>query len=296
VNDLERLLSPDHFTVIDGGLSTQLEIHGHDLNDPLWTARVLLNDPSMIERAHRDFIDAGAQFVITASYQVSRPGFLNNGLSAHNADEALAESVHAARRATAGTRCLVAASVGPYGAILHDGSEYRGNYGVKPEFLVNFHAERLAVLADAQPDFFAVETIPDLTEVRALAEALEDYSDIPFWMSFSAADGGHLNGGAPIEIAAAVAASISNIAALGINCTAPEHITELATRIRSVTELPLIAYPNAGGSWDPHTAEWSMTNTNPFTEENLTNWRDAGVEILGGCCGVDAQMMSTLTR
>lgn len=296
MNALKQLLTPDQFTVIDGGLSTQLEQHGHDLNDPLWTARVLLNDPSMIERAHRDFIDAGAQIVITASYQVSRSGFLRNGRGETDADEALIASVHAARQATAGTRCLVAASVGPYGAILHDGSEYRGNYGVSHGLLVEFHAERLAVLAQAKPDLFAVETIPDVTEAQALAEALADVSEIPSWMTFSAGDGAHLNGGAPIEEAAAIAASIPSMTAVGINCTAPESIAELATRIRTVTDLPIVAYPNAGGAWDSHTGEWSVKDVSPFTEKNLATWRDAGIDILGGCCGVHAAMISTLTR
>lgn len=296
MNALEQLLTADQFTVIDGGLSTQLERHGHDLNDPLWTARVLLNDPSMIERAHRDFIDSGAQIVISASYQVSRSGFVSNGLSAADADEALAESVHAARRALNGTSGLVAASIGPFGAILHDGSEYRGNYGLSHEFLVDFHGERLAILADAQPDLLAVETIPDITEAHALADALTHFREIPAWITFSAADGTRINGGEPIEEAVAVASAIPNVAAVGINCTAPEFITELSTRIRTVTDLPIVAYPNAGGAWDPRTGEWSMQNVNPFTDEYVSAWRNAGVDILGGCCGVDAAMISTLTR
>ena len=293
---LHHLLSAEKFIVIDGGLSTQLERHGNDLNDPLWTARVLMNDPSMIERAHRDFVDSGARIVISASYQVSRSGFERNGRSISEADAALTASITAARQATEGSHALVAASVGPYGAILHDGSEYRGNYGVSHEFLVDFHGERLAVLADAQPDFFAVETIPDVTETMALVEALGDFPEVPAWLTFSAADGARINGGDPIEDAVAIANSLPSIAAVGINCTAPEFITELSTRIRAVTDLPVVAYPNAGGAWDPSTGEWSTKDMNPFTEDHLVSWRNAGVSILGGCCGVDAQMIGTLTR
>jgi homocysteine S-methyltransferase len=171
-------------SVIDGGLSTQLERRGCVLDGTLWTGRTLLNNPELIEQAHRDFIEAGAKVVITASYQVSRKGFQAEGLTAADADDALRKSVQVARIAAADTDVLVAASVGPYGAILHDASEYKGNYGLTHEELVAFHSERITVLASAEPDLFAVETIPDALEAAAVAAVLVAFPHIPAWVPF----------------------------------------------------------------------------------------------------------------
>lgn len=279
---------------IDGGLSTQLEARGHDVNDRLWTGRVLLDDPAAITQAHADFVDAGVDVVISASYQVSRRGFLAEGLSKKDADDALVASVAAARDAVRGSGVRVAASVGPYGAILHDGSEYRGHYGLSHGELVDFHAERLAVLVEGAPDLLALETIPDVDEARALVDVLADYPDRPAWMTFSAADGETTCAGQPIEEAVAVAASAPSVIAVGINCTDPRFITPLMHRIRSATDLPVVVYPNAGGSWNPGTGAWDDSALGGFAASLVEVWQQAGASGIGGCCGTDALAISGL--
>jgi len=284
----------DAHVVIDGGMSTQLESRGLDTNDPLWTGRVLLENPQAIAQAHADYVAAGADVVITASYQVSRAGFVAAGLSEAEADAALLASIEAARSATAGSTAKVAASVGPYGAILHDGSEYRGRYGLSHDRLVDFHAERLAVLVEGGADLLAIETIPDVDEAAALAEALAPHSGIPAWLSFSAVDGGHTCAGQSIEDAVAVAASIPSVAAVGINCTDPRFATELVARMRAVTDLPIVLYPNAGGTWNPADGTWSEASSPGFAPALLDAWRDAGATAIGGCCGTDASVIRGL--
>lgn len=280
--------------VLDGGLSTQLEAHGHRLLDPLWTGRVLLEDPAAITRAHADFVESGADVVITASYQVSRRGFEAAGLTARGADAALVSSVEAARRATEGTSTRVAASVGPYGAILHDGSEYRGRYGLTHDELVDFHGERLAVLAGGGADLLAVETIPDVDEARALVEVLADHAGIPAWMSFSAADDAHTCAGQQIEEAVAVASAAPSVMAVGINCTDPRHVAPLVMRMRSVTDLPIVVYPNAGGAWNPEDGSWDDSIRGPFAPALVEVWQQAGAVGIGGCCGTDADVIRAL--
>lgn len=289
---IERLLAAPGVLVIDGGLSTQLESMGHELHDPLWTARALLDDPQAVARAHRAFVDAGARIVISASYQVSRLGFDAVGRDAAAADQALRASVEVARHATAGTEVLVAASVGPYGAIWHDGGEYRGNYGLDEGWLADFHAERIAILVDAGPDLLAVETIPDAVEARALARVLP--MDLPAWVCFTAGDETALRAGQPIEEAIAAVADHPGVVAVGINCTEPMHVPGLLRRMRSVTDLPLMAYPNAGGSWDPVSGTW-MGPRQPITEAAL-EWVQAGAKIVGGCCGTAADEIAVLAR
>jgi len=280
--------------VLDGGLSTQLEMRGHDVNDPLWTGRVLLDEPSAVTRAHADYVAAGAEVVISASYQVSRRGFVASGLTESDADAALLSSVHAAREAVEGNRTKVAASVGPYGAILHDGSEYRGRYGLSHAELVDFHTERLAILATGAPDLFAVETIPDVEEARALVTALAEHGDTPAWMTFTAADGAHTSAGQEIEDAIAVATTAPSIMAVGINCTDPRFVTPLLLRMRAATDLPLVVYPNAGGAWNPEDGSWNDAATGPFAPALIEVWQQAGATAIGGCCGTDADVIRDL--
>jgi len=301
VNRLDSLLARGT-SVIDGGLSTQLERLGCVLEGTLWTGQTLLTNPELIERAHRDFIEAGAQVIITASYQLSRPGFEAVGLSVEQADEALRRSVRVARDAIAAATAagvpkaadvLVAASVGPYGAILHDGSEYRGNYGLTHDELVAFHAERIAVLASAGPDLFAVETIPDAVEASALAEVLARYPEIPAWVSFSAGTETTVWAGQSIEAAVTAVASVASVRAVGVNCVDPSLVSGLVAQIRAVTALPIVVYPNAGGSWDPASGAWSGSAADPLAAQ-ASFWRDNGVALVGGCCGTDATAIAAL--
>jgi homocysteine S-methyltransferase len=284
--------------VVDGGLSTQLAVLGEDTSGILWTGRVLLENPDAVRRAHADFVAAGAGVVITASYQVSRWGFEQAGMSGADADAALRASTWAARAAVAevpGATARVAASVGPYGAILHDGSEYRGRYGRTHGQLVDFHRERLDILAATGPDLLAIETIPDVDEAAALLEVLADHPGIPAWLSFSAMDGERTCAGQPIEEAVAVAASGPSVAAVGINCTDPRHVLALVERMRAATALPIVVYPNAGGEWDASDGEWHGTTADggaAFPDAVVRGWIDAGATAVGGCCGTDARSIS----
>jgi homocysteine S-methyltransferase len=281
-------------TLIDGGLSTELERIGADLGGELWTGRTLLNDPAAIEQAHRNYALAGAQVVITSSYQLSRQGFQEIGLTAADADRALGQSIQVARAATAGTQSKVAASVGPYGAVLHDGSEYTGNYSVGQSQLEDFHHERLEVLAAAKPDFLAVETIPNIVEARALTAVLAKF-DLPVWFSFTAASDSQLWSGEQFEAAIEQVAGIRNLVAVGVNCVDPEFVTGLATRAKRVSDLPFIAYPNRGGTWDSARGVWVGDKPTEF-EEYLPRWIDAGVEWVGGCCGTNSLDISALAE
>ena len=279
--------------IIDGGLSTQLTRLGEDISGSLWTGRALLQDPAAVTRAHSAFVDAGADVIITASYQVSRKGFVDAGYTDEDADAALAASVAVARAAAirSDRSIRVAASVGPYGAALHDGSEYRGNYGLSHRELVDFHRARLDVLREAEPDLLAIETIPDVREADALADALAG-NDIPAWITFSAKDDGHTCAGQAIEEAAIVAAQVDGVVATGINCTDPRFVATLLSRMSASVELPLIAYPNAGGDWDPEDGEWhggaQTDQSQVFDPDTLAAWRAAGAVAIGGCCGTDA--------
>jgi homocysteine S-methyltransferase len=292
VNDLRTLLRSGA-AALDGGLASELEARGHDLSGTLWSARLLRDDPDAIRDVHAAYFACGATVGISASYQASRGGFERHGSTAAEADRLLALSVdlvragrELARAGGAAQPMLVAASVGPYGATLHDGSEYRGRYGVAHADLVAFHRERLDVLVAAAPDLLAIETVPDIDEAAAIVDALSE-CDVPAWLSFSCADDATTCAGQPIEDAAILVDEAPTLEALGINCTKPEHVGGLVARVRAVRpDLPIVVYPNAGRVWDGVASVWLGDGTDVLPAPAVASWFDAGVSLVGGCCGL----------
>jgi homocysteine S-methyltransferase len=286
---------------LDGGLATELQARGHDLSGELWSARLLRDAPAAVRDVHAAYFTAGATVGTSASYQASRSGFERQGSTHAEADRLLALSVTLVREARdAATEAgrdgpmLVAASVGPYGATLHDGSEYRGRYGVTHERLVAFHRERLDVLVAAGPDLLAVETVPDVDEAAAIVEALRDY-DVPAWLSFSCVDDATTCAGQPIEAAAALVATARTVEAVGINCTRPEHVGGLVARIRAAQpDLPVVVYPNAGRVWDAAGSVWLGEGTDLLPRSAVAAWFDAGVSLVGGCCGLGPEAIADI--
>ena len=281
--------------ILDGGLSTQLELGGADLENTLWSASVLLDNPGAILAAHRAFVEAGADVLITASYQVSFEGFAARGLDAATAEAALRASVRIAREAAAeaGREVLVAASVGPYGAILADGSEYRGHYGLTHAELVAFHRRRIEILLEAEPDLLAIETIPSIAEAKALVEVLAGFPGARAWFAFTCVDGATIADGTPFAESVALVASSPQVIAVGVNCTSPEFVEELIEVARGVTSKPVVVYPNRGGGWDPGTKHWHGVEGADLLDL-APAWRAAGASLIGGCCGTDAADIESL--
>ena len=276
---------------LDGGLSTALENNGNKLTTSLWTGELIRSNPAQITRAHLDFINAGAQIIITSSYQLSYPGCKDRGWSEVDTNLALIASTQVAKDAItqSGKSVKVAASVGPYGASLADGSEYKGNYGVSKSALKDFHARRLEILISTSPDYLALETMPDTFEVEILLELLTDCA-IPFWISYSCKEGNQTNAGQSFQSAVDLA---SNAMAVGINCTKPELITELLRSAKS--SKPFIVYPNSGRVWDAKNKVWTGSAAAGFSNKLVNEWIEAGAEIIGGCCGIGAAEIGVLS-
>ena len=281
---------------IDGGLSGELEKRGHNLADKLWSARLLRDAPEAIAQVHQDYVAAGGRVIITASYQASRTGFVATGMTEDQADDLIRLSITLAKEvaAKAPEKVWVAASVGPYGAVLGGGQEYVGNYGVAYEDLVKFHRERIEVLASANPDVFACETIPDLDEVRALVEVLADYSHIPAWITMSAQDGNSTCAGQGIGHLAEIVSKTPSVVAVGVNCTKPEFVTSLLRQLATKTSLPLVVYPNAGRVWDGLNMCWIGEGHDKLPKQIVSEWVKAGAKLIGGCCGLGPDAITQL--
>jgi homocysteine S-methyltransferase len=283
---------------IDGGLSGELEKRGHDLADKLWSARLLRDAPEAIAQVHQDYVDAGGRVIITASYQASRQGFVATGMSVEQADDLMRLSITLAKEvaSTSPEKVWVAASVGPYGAVLGGGQEYVGNYGVAHADLVKFHRERIEVLASAKPDLFACETIPDLDEVRALLEVLADYPEIPAWITMSAQDGASTCAGQGIGHLAELVSAAPSVVAIGVNCTKPEYVTSLLKKLASKGDLPLVVYPNAGRVWDGENMCWIGQGHETLPTPTIAEWVKAGAALVGGCCGLGPSAIRQLDQ
>ncbi|PWZ54396.1 Homocysteine S-methyltransferase 2 [Zea mays] len=310
--------------VLDGGLATELEANGADLNDPLWSAKCLLSSPHLIRKAnhspqtllfvHMDYLEAGANIIITASYQATIQGFESKGFSKEQSENLLTKSVeialearemflkeHLEKSTPIQHPVLVAASLGSYGAYLADGSEYSGDYGEAgtKEFLKDFHRRRLQVLAEAGPDLIAFETIPNKLEAEAYVELLEECNiNIPAWFSFNSKDGVHIVSGDSLIECATIADKCAKVGAVGINCTPPRFIHGLILSIRKVTDKPILIYPNSGERYDGEKKEWvESTGVSDGDFVSYVNeWCKDGAVLIGGCCRTTPNTIRAIHR
>jgi homocysteine S-methyltransferase len=292
MNKFNELLQRSGPIILDGGLATQLESMGFDISGSLWSAGLLDKNPRAIVAAHRAYLDAGADCIVSASYQASRHGFVAHGYSVAEADRLIARSVELALTAReeyladnpAADSPLVAASVGPYGATLHDGSEYTGRYRISAQQLGRFHAERLALLDASGADVLAVETIPNFTEARVLCDLLEEVST-PAWVSFACKDERNLSDGSEFWAAAGLFADHPCVHAVGINCTAPKFIAALIVEAKAAApDKAIVVYPNSGEIYNAADNSWSGIACDFNTDFDAAGWYAAGAKLIGGCC------------
>ena len=308
---LTVFLEMQGFLLLDGGLATELEKRGHNLNTKLWSAGLLNSHPDEIRAVHRAYLEAGADCIISATYQATVPGFMEAGLSEKEAKSLIQKAVAIARDARdeyfascrngnrGKTRPLIAASIGPYGAYLADGSEFRGNYSISPQQLRAFHESRWEILADSGADLFACETIPSLAEALVLRDLMKATPDVFAWVSFSCIDGQRISDGTPIRECTALFEECEQVVAVGINCTAPKIIPSLITEARKGTPTkPVVVYPNLGETYDDTKRAWIGASESVNFAKAAIEWFQLGARLLGGCCRTTpnhiAEMRSSL--
>jgi homocysteine S-methyltransferase len=292
-------------------MATELEKLGCDLSGPLWSARVLREEPEKVATVHDGYLDAGADIILTASYQVSAEAYADIGLSAEDAAADLRESVRLAERARerygrkSSRKIMVGASLGPYGAALHNGAEYHGNYEISFAELVAFHARRIEVLEKTDADLLGFESVPLLDEARAIVGALKPYPEIAAWITFTCKDEEHIAHGESIADCAGLLDSVPQIMALGVNCTPPHLIAPLIRHIKSATAKPIVVYPNSGEAWDVESRSWTPGHLKANAGLNrapdhfgalAAEWHEAGAQIIGGCCRTGPEQVRAIRR
>ena len=303
---LAELLETQGYVVLDGGLATELERRGADLADPLWSARQLVEGPELIREVHQAYFAAGADVAVSASYQASVPGFAARGIGFQDAVRLMALSVELAKearerfwndpagRAEGRAWPLVDASIGPYGASLADGSEYRGNYGLSLPELADFHGARLAAVMSARPDLLAIETIPSAEEAALVLELLAPWPEIRAWVSFTCRDAERISEGQTVADALSAVADYPQVAAVGFNCVPPSLAEVLLAAAARVTKKPLVIYPNSGERWDAGGRRW-VPGEGPFDfGAGARRWAERGARLIGGCCRTGPETIRTI--
>ncbi|MEI7028054.1 homocysteine S-methyltransferase [Paenibacillus sp. y28] len=298
MNPIENILKHFPVMILDGALSTELERRGCNINDSLWSAKIVVENPDLIGQVHADYFAAGADCAITSSYQATVEGFIRRGLSESEAVSLIQKSVQIAvaardrfwERLQESTeeikrpQPIVAASVGPYGAYLADGSEYRGDYKLSEQELVEFHRPRIQALLEAGADILACETIPCLLEAKAIVSVLKEFPAAYAWISFSAKDGEHISNGEAIADCAEWLNSHAQVAAVGVNCTSPQHIVSLLHELKRSTSKPLVVYPNSGEEYNAEARRWQGDSSEESFGCSARSWYEHGAQVIGGCC------------
>jgi homocysteine S-methyltransferase len=295
MNPIEPILKNQRVAVIDGAMATELEARGCDLNDALWSARILVEQPELIRAVHLDYFNAGADVATTASYQATIEGFAKRGFNREQSLDLIKTSVQLAQDArdefwsnqenrAHRIRPLIAGSVGPYGAFLADGSEYRGQYSLTEDQLTAFHRPRVQALIAAGADLLACETLPCLVEARALIRLLAEFPNTSVWFCFSARDGEHISNGESIADCASFLNKQPQAAAIGINCTSPHYIPSLICEIKKNTNKPIIVYPNSGEDYSAVTKTWQGDSSCAEFGTQSKAWYESGASLIGGCC------------
>lgn len=291
------MLTQQPLLVLDGALATELERRAVDLRDPLWSAICLIERPEVIRAVHLDYFKAGADLATTASYQATFEGFARRGIDFNEAAQIMRASVMLAVSARdefwadpSNRRDrqlpLIAASLGPYGAMLADGSEYRGRYAISDRGLMDFHEKRLQVMVESGADLLACETIPCLREALALARLLERHPSASAWISFSCSDGEHTCEGDAIAECAAALNAYPQVVSVGVNCTRPEYVSSLLRCMKAQTDKPLVVYPNSGEVYDATVKQWRGCVDVMSFAARARDWYFQGARLIGGCCRI----------
>jgi homocysteine S-methyltransferase len=297
-NPITTLLTANRTLILDGALATELEARGCDLSDPLWSAKVLIENPELIYQVHLDYFNAGAQCAITASYQATPQGFLRRGLDHSQSLALIAKSVQLAQQARndylalhpQAVPLLIAGSVGPYGAYLADGSEYRGDYALPQEEMMAFHRPRIKALAEAGVDLLACETLPSFGELQALLMLLQEFPTLGAWFAFTLRDSQHLSDGTPLVTVMAALHANPQVLAIGINCIALENVTPALQQLAALTDKPLLVYPNSGEHYDAVSKTWhACGGAHGSLIAQIGEWQRIGAQLIGGCCRTTPQ-------
>jgi len=290
--------------ILDGGLGVELERRGFAPATSLWSGEAIFTCPDLLVDVHRAYLDAGAEVIATATYQLSHAALRRLGCDDAAIDRIFARGVALARAAIASQRArtgasseqLVAGSLGPFGATLGPGGEYSRSPQIEFDALYAFHAERLRSMACARPDVFLFETISSQAEGLVIAHAARDLGLRNVWMSFTCADDTRTCARDRLADVAAELDAFACVDVIGVNCTAPDAIAPLVRAMRGATDKPIFVCPNLGRQGESAGQALSGEAPEAAFIAGVPGWMALGVTHIGGCCGVGPETIRALAR
>ena len=321
--------------LLDGGLGTTLEdehgVHFSSETSPLWSSHLLVSSPTTLDKVQGDFAGAGADVLLTATYQASFEGFQRTksanypeGIGKEDAEKYMLSSIHIARNAFRGNSGLVALSLGAYGATTIPSTEYSGEYGTMTQAdLHRFHRERLSVFLNhvewQQIDLIAFETLPRLDEVKAVRQVMQDLlEEKPYWVScvFPIPDDELPDGSTIKEVVCAMLQGSKTPFGLGINCTKLSKIPRLVRQFEDAIDefgysFPrLVLYPDGAANQLYNTSRQVWETQDQTSSSIGSSWdselydivRDVQTRgrwkglIVGGCCKTAPRHIAALRK
>lgn len=277
-------------TVIDGAMSTALEELGYNTQSELWTAAAIIDRPDLIYKVHFNYLKAGADLIMTDTYQANIDAFKKLGYSEPESKGFISHAVKIAQQARddyekeTGKHAYIIGTVGPYGAYLADGNEYRGDYNLSFDEYKSFYYEKIKLIINAGADVIGIETQPKLSETKAILSIIHTLSPIPVYVSFTLKDATHISEGIKLSRAVANVAIDPYVSAIGVNCTKLEIVESALHIMKKVTKKPLIIYPNTSAKYNIKTKKWTKSSNSKDFKDYIIKWYNAGAQLIGGCC------------
>jgi homocysteine S-methyltransferase len=260
-----------------------------DTSTPIWSAMALLDAPSVVEQIHRDYLDAGAEVIITNTFRTHRSNLEKVGMgndAARLTTLAVAIAQNAVR--TSGKQAWVAGSMAP----LED-SYSTAEASPREEYL-RAHTEMAQNLSIAGVDLLLAETMKYINEAAAAAEAASK-TGLPFGVSFICKADGNLLSGENIQDAVNEVEK-HGPTFFGINCTPADTIEKVLTQLMAITRLPVAVYANPGRTEDFKTWDESEADEPTVYCHFAEAWIKKGVRLVGGCCGTQPEFISELAQ
>ena len=273
--------------LLDGSMSFPLEQLGYNLKNKLWTGMALISDPDIIKNIHKDYINAGADYISTSTYQVSYDRLQNMGYQSSDIKKVFQKSIDLVKEAIKESRSKkeikIVGSFGPFASYDPNASEYVGKYNSTDDEIKNFHLNNINIIEETDLDIILYETIPCLREIEILSKVLSQ-TNKEIWISITCNENIEFRDGSSFKEACKIISQIEQITTMGINCFSPLLVEKALKELKKYSNKKTLVYPNSGEKYNPKDKYWS--GKNEFNNLMIKNWLSLSPDIIGGCCRV----------
>ncbi len=279
-------LVSDKIVYLDGAMGSNLIKRG--MPQGVCPEKWIIENREIVVGLQKEYVEAGTNVLYAPTFTANRPKLKEYGLE-NQLVEINKQLVAVSKEAAAG-KALVA------GDITMTGVQLKPMGPMDFEELVTIYKEQAEALIEGGVDLFVVETMMSLQETRAAVIAIKEVCDLPILATMTFEKDGRSLFGTDASTAAVVLASLG-VDGVGANCsTGPVHMAEVIKSMASVTDIPIIAKPNAGIPRLNEAGETVYDNTPENFAKEMEVLVKAGATILGGCCGTSPEYIDSLYK